>query len=170
MNVVTDFRNARFTPGLTNTMNYIVVHHTASGNATINAMLRFFRATKVVSIHYLVAKDGTIHYLVPEDKVAWHCGVSKYDWYTDMNHHCIGIEVLSNGTDYTDSQREAVWRLCRAIMRRRGIRKERVLRHSDIAWPRGRKVDISKQFWEKWGNDWSDFQSSLKRDKPFSNL
>lgn len=169
MNIVTDFRSARFTPGLTNTMNYIVIHHTASGNATINSMLRFFGMTKVVSIHYLVAKDGTIHYLVPEDKVAWHCGVSKYDWYTDMNPHCIGIEVLSDGKEYTNEQREAVWKLCKAIMKRRGIKPHRVLRHADVAMPRGRKSDISEPFYKPWGT-WGDFQSALMRNKIFSNL
>lgn len=170
MIILTDFTRAKFTPGLVNRRKVILIHHTSSGNATINNLLSFFRMTDQVSIHYLIARDGMIHHLVPEDKCAWHAGVSAYGEMKNINNHSIGIELLSDGKTFTTEQRVAAWFLCKDIMKRNQIPPHLVLRHSDVALPAGRKVDPNKAFWLPWGKDWSSFQSSLMRKKPFSNL
>lgn len=166
MDIVKDF-SGKFTPGLKNNPLFIIVHDTASGNATLNSILRFFRLSKAVSVHYVVGKSGEIVNMVPEDKVAWHAGVSEYLGYKDLNRYSIGIEVLSDGNSYTDEQRVAVWELCRDIMARNAIPPFKVLRHADVAMPKGRKSDISSPFWHKWGNLWADFQTSLSRKEPW---
>lgn len=162
MNIIKNL-TGRFTKGAVNSRKLIIVHHTASGNATLNSILRFFRLSNAVSIHYVVGREGEIVQMVDENNVAWHCGKSEWKGFTDINNCSIGIEVLSDGKSYTDAQRLAVKELCLDIMERNNIIRFRVLRHADVALPRGRKSDISFPFYEKF-NDWTGFQKSLIRD------
>jgi len=165
------FKNlsGRFTKGVVNSRLLVIVHHTASGSASLNAILRFFRMSEAVSIHYVVGKQGEVVQMVPEDKVAWHVGVSEFGQMKDLNRCSIGIEVLSSGKDYTDAQRVAVWELCRDIMSRNKIPPYKVLRHADVARPIGRKSDVDPEFHKPWGS-WGKFQSALSWKSPFSNL
>lgn len=159
----------RYTKGQRNSKLLIVVHDTASGNATLNAILRFFTLSNAVSIHYVVGKAGEIVQMVSEDNIAWHVGVSEFGQMKDLNRCSIGIEVLSDGKNYTNEQRVAVWELCRDIMKRNKIQPYKVLRHADVARPIGRKKDIEFEFYKPWGN-WGYFQTSLLWKSPFSNL
>ena len=86
---------------------------------------------------------------VPEARRAWHAGEGSWAGETDINSCSIGIEIANPGHDdgYPDFPRRqiaAVTALCRAIMRHRYIRPERVLAHSDVA--PGRKRDPGEKF------------------------
>lgn len=159
----------RYTKGIRNSKLLIIVHDTASGNATLNNILRFFTISNSVSIHYVVGRFGEIVQMVDEDNIAWHVGVSEFGQLKDLNRCSIGIEVLSDGKNYTNEQRVAVWELCRDIMKRNRIQPYKVLRHADVARPIGRKKDIEPEFFNPWGG-WGKFQSSLSWSQPFSNL
>jgi N-acetylmuramoyl-L-alanine amidase len=102
-----------------------------------------------VSSHYFVRENGEVIQLVPESMRAWHAGRSFWKGLTDINSASIGIEIANSGhpgglPDFPDAQIEAVIRLCRDIVSRRGIVPERVLGHSDVAPVR--KVDPGEKF------------------------
>ena len=113
-----------------------------------------------VSAHYLVETDGRIFALVPEDKRAWHAGVSSWEGETNINQRSIGIEIVNGGHDwpgpdgalpaYTSAQIEAVIALVSEIAARHAIPPERVVGHSDVA--PDRKRDPGEHFpWDRLG-------------------
>lgn len=105
-----------------------------------------------VSCHYVVLEDGFVLQNVPEERRAWHAGLSNWEDETDVNSRSIGIEIVNGGHDYSypdfpAKQIETVIELARDICARRGIQPERVLAHSDVA-PH-RKIDPGEKF--PWG-------------------
>lgn len=130
---------------------FLVLHFT---NEDFGRSLRVLTQGPVSS-HYLVAEDGTIYELVDEGRRAWHAGVSSWRGNTQLNASSIGIEIVNMGlqgpvedpasfAEYPKAQIDAVLELCKDIVRRHGIRPERVVGHSDIA-PQ-RKVDPGPRF------------------------
>lgn len=113
-----------------------------------------------VSAHYLVS-DGSparIYRLVDEERRAWHAGASAWKGTTMLNAASIGIELVNPGlrpgpdgpafAPYGEAQIAALIPLLQDIVRRHGIRPDRVLGHSDIA-PQ-RKVDPGPLFpWKR---------------------
>ncbi len=130
----------------------ILLHYTGmqTGEA---ALERLTSAESKVSSHYVVFEDGRIVQCVPEDKRAWHAGVSYWAGETDINSRSIGIEIVNPGhefgyPDFPRRQIAGVIVLCKGILTRRGqIRADRVLAHSDVA--PSRKQDPGEKFpWE----------------------
>ncbi len=150
----------------------IVLHYTGmrDGPAAIDWLCD---PASQVSCHYVVTDDGGILQLVAEDARAWHAGRSFWAGVTDVNSASIGIEIVNGGHDfglppYPDSQIAAVIDLCRDIMDRRGIRRERVLAHSDIA--PARKRDPGERFpWRQLAKSgvgcWVDCDAALPGDR-----
>ncbi len=102
-----------------------------------------------VSCHYVVDLDGRITQMVAEEMRAWHAGVSVWEGETDINSASIGIEIQNVGHDagypeFPAKQMQALITLSRDIVRRHGMRPERVLAHSDVA--PGRKIDPGEKF------------------------
>ena len=106
-----------------------------------------------VSAHYCVGKDGTVHALVPEERRAWHAGLSYWAGARDINGRSIGIELDNPGHQFgyqrfSDAQMEALAELCTGILARHPIPAHRVLGHSDVA--PARKIDPGELFeWRK---------------------
>jgi N-acetylmuramoyl-L-alanine amidase len=125
---------------------HLVLHHTAQPLDVSLDLLRFGR----VSAHYVVDVNGDIYRLVSEDRVAWHAGLSWWGEVRALNGTSIGIEIVNmdgNVHDYPDMQRDAVIRLCRAILQRHpGIAARNVVGHSDIA-PRRKDDPGGRFFW-----------------------
>lgn len=147
------------TPGM-NTKQFIIVHHTWTGEGTINGVLKTL-TTWAVSCHFVVDTNGDAYKIWSPDNILWHAWESQWYNFVGMNNYSVGIEVvwpLSNGW-FTDQQRETVRRLIQHLMAVLHIPAENVLRHKDIA-PK-RKVDISDIFWNKTYKTWGDFQKSL---------
>jgi N-acetylmuramoyl-L-alanine amidase len=126
----------------------ILLHYTGmqTGEA---ALQRLCTAPSKVSSHYVVFEDGRIVQLVPEEKRAWHAGVSHWAGETDINSRSIGIEIVNPGheggyPDYPRRQIAAVIALCRGIVMRRNIPRDRILAHSDVA--PSRKQDPGEKF------------------------
>jgi N-acetylmuramoyl-L-alanine amidase len=130
----------------------ILLHYTGmqTGDA---ALQRLCMAASKVSAHYVVFEDGRIIQCVPEDKRAWHAGVSSWAGETDINSRSIGIEIVNPGhefgyVNFPLRQIAAVISLCKSIVTRRGpIGADRILGHSDVA--PSRKQDPGEKFpWE----------------------
>lgn len=129
--------------------NTIVMHYTGM-DSMLAARERLTDPESKVSAHYLVDADGKVYDLVPEDKRAWHAGLSYWHGETDINSCSIGIEIVNPGHDlgyvpFPSAQMQAVMELARAIQSRHAI--QYVLGHSDIAPER--KKDPGELFpWE----------------------
>jgi AmpD protein len=104
-----------------------------------------------VSAHYLIDLAGVVWRLVPEEKMAWHAGVSKMpgaDLRERVNDFSIGIELIGDEeTPFTDAQYQTLAVLLRDIASRHPI--SNILGHTDIA--PDRKTD-------PWGLDWERVQ------------
>ena len=126
----------------------ILLHYTGMKTAQA-ALERLCAPDSKVSSHYFVFEDGRIVQLVQENRRAWHAGISHWAGETDINSLSIGIEIANPGhdggyPDFPSRQIAAVIALCKGIMARRGIRRERVLGHSDVA--PSRKQDPGEKF------------------------
>jgi len=126
----------------------IVLHYTGMSDAEA-ALERLCAAESQVSAHYFVYEDGRIVQMVPENRRAWHAGVSSWAGESDINSCSIGIEIANPGHDYgypdfPKRQIAAVTALCRGIQTRNTISPERVLAHSDVA--PARKQDPGEKF------------------------
>jgi N-acetylmuramoyl-L-alanine amidase len=127
----------------------ILLHYTGMQTGAA-ALERLCSPQSKVSTHYVVFEDGRIVQCVPEEKRAWHAGVSSWAGETDVNSRSIGIEIVNPGhefgySDFPLRQVAAVISLCKSIITRRGpIAPDRVLAHSDVA--PARKEDPGEKF------------------------
>ncbi len=102
-----------------------------------------------VSSHYTITENGEVYRHVDEAVRAQHAGVSFWAGETDINSRSIGIEICNGGHDYglpdfPKPQIAVLIELCREIVARHNIPKQRVLAHSDVA--PARKRDPGEKF------------------------
>jgi AmpD protein len=112
-------------------------------------------ASRQVSSHLLIRRDGEIIQYVPLHMRAWHAGESCFDNQERCNDFSIGIELEgSDDTQYTDSQYRSLANVTNEIQKLfPAISNERITGHSDIA--PGRKTDPGPNF------DWERYKSLL---------
>lgn len=130
----------------------LVLHYTGmqTGQA---ALERLCDAAAEVSSHYLVEEDGRIFRLVPEERRAWHAGVSFWKGERDINGRSIGIEIVNPGHEFgyrpfPEPQIGAVIELISDIRSRWDIEDSRIIGHSDVA--PARKEDPGELFpWKR---------------------
>jgi N-acetylmuramoyl-L-alanine amidase len=130
----------------------VILHYTGMSSAE-GAIGWLANPNSKVSCHYVVDEEGRITQMVEESQRAWHAGISHWDRETDINSVSLGIEIQNPGhehgyPDFPPAQMEAVAALCRDIARRRHVRPERFLAHSDVA--PGRKIDPGEKFDWAW--------------------
>lgn len=129
-------------------INMLVLHYTGMQSAAA-ALDRLCDPAARVSAHYLVEEDGTIWRLVPEERRAFHAGVSCWQGEPNLNFVSIGVEIVNPGHEwgyrsFPDRQMIAVGTLCRDILSRHSIPPDRIVGHSDIA--PDRKADPGELF------------------------
>ena len=125
-----------------------VLHYTGMQSAE-EALERLCDVEAQVSAHYVIEEDGRVHALVPEDRRAWHAGVSVWGADTDINSVSVGFEIVNPGHEwgyrpFPAAQISALIPLLRGTMERHGIPPARVVGHSDVA--PGRKEDPGELF------------------------
>ena len=129
-------------------VDMLILHYT--GMKTAQAALDRLRdPAAAVSSHYVVDEDGTVFQLVPEDRRAWHAGVSHWRGHAALNARSIGIEVVNPGhewgyRDFPVLQLAAVCDLCLLVSARHAIPARNVVAHSDVAPER--KEDPGERF------------------------
>lgn len=126
----------------------LVIHYTGMMPCE-RALDWLCRTESKVSAHYLIDEDGTTWRMVPEDRRAWHAGVSAWRGWRDLNSRSIGIELSNPGHDYgyrdfPTAQIDALCALAGGILARHPIPARNVVAHSDIA-PH-RKIDPGERF------------------------
>lgn len=129
-------------------VDMLILHYT--GMKTARAALDRLRDPgAAVSSHYVVDEDGTVFRLVPEDRRAWHAGVSHWRGHAALNARSVGIEIVNPGhewgyRDFPVLQLAAVCDLCLLILARHAIPARNVVGHSDVA--PDRKEDPGERF------------------------
>jgi N-acetylmuramoyl-L-alanine amidase len=130
------------------TVDMLILHYTGMKTAG-DAIDRLRDPEAAVSCHYVVDEDGTVFGLVPEDRRAWHAGVSYWRGHAALNARSIGIEIVNPGhewgyRDFPVLQLAAVCDLCLAILARHAIPARNIAGHSDVA--PDRKEDPGERF------------------------
>jgi N-acetylmuramoyl-L-alanine amidase len=118
-------------------IDMLVLHYTGMRSAA-EAIDRLRDPAARVSSHYVVEEDGQIWRLVPEDRRAWHAGVSFWRGHSVLNDRSIGIEIVNPGHEwgyrpFPALQMAAVCDLCLGVLSRHPIPARNVVAHSDIA-------------------------------------
>jgi AmpD protein len=114
-------------------------------------------AGRELSAHFLIDRAGDITQFVATARAAFHAGVSRWRGRAGCNDFSVGIELTGDADhDFTARQYAALARLCRELMRAYPqITPRRIVGHSQVAWPRGRKSDPGPRF------DWGRLRESL---------
>jgi N-acetylmuramoyl-L-alanine amidase len=115
----------------------LILHYTGMRSGA-EAIARLRDPVARVSSHYVVEEDGAVFRLVPEDRRAWHAGVSHWRGHALLNGRSIGIEIVNPGHEhgyrpFPALQMAAVCELCLGILARHPIPARNVVAHSDVA-------------------------------------
>lgn len=118
-------------------IDMLILHYTGMRTAA-EALDRLCSPEAQVSAHYLIEENGTLWRLVPEERRAWHAGLSFWAGRRDINSVSIGIELANPGHEFgyrafPEAQMAALEALCRDILARHPIPARHVLGHSDVA-------------------------------------
>ena len=129
-------------------VSMVVLHYTEMQGADA-AIERLTDPEAKVSAHYIISEAGEVTRLVPEEKRAWHAGVSYWRGETDVNAVSVGIELDHPGhaygyREFADAQIAALVPLLARIVERYDIPRANVVGHSDVA-PQ-RKTDPGELF------------------------
>ena len=114
-----------------------------------------------LSAHFLVDRSGGLTQFVPTGRAAYHAGASRWRGREGCNEFSIGIELVGDAEhDFTARQYLSLARLCRELMRAHPrITPKRIVGHSQVALPRGRKQDPGPRF------DWDRLRALLARGR-----
>ena len=118
-------------------VDLVVLHYTGMPTARA-ALARLCDPASRVSAHYLIDEAGATCRLVPEERRAWHAGVSSWTGDADVNGRSVGIELANPGHEFgyvpfPEAQLDALEILLADIFERRHIDPVRVVGHSDVA-------------------------------------
>jgi N-acetylmuramoyl-L-alanine amidase len=129
-------------------IDMLILHYTGMRSAR-EAVERLRDPVAKVSSHYVVDEDGFVLRLVPEERRAFHAGVSYWRGQTELNGRSIGIEIVNPGhefgyRDFPVLQLAGVCDLCLEILSRHAIPARNIVAHSDVA--PDRKEDPGEKF------------------------
>jgi len=129
-------------------VDMLVLHYTGMRTAA-EAIARLRDPAARVSSHYVVEEDGRVWRLVPEQRRAWHAGVSYWRGHVGLNDRSVGIEIVNPGhehgyRDFPVLQMASVCDLCLDLFSRHPIPARNVVAHSDVA--PDRKEDPGERF------------------------
>ncbi len=118
-------------------VDMLILHYTGMKSGS-EAIARLRDPASRVSAHYVVEEDGTVFRLVPEERRAWHAGVSSWRGHSTLNGRSIGIEVVNPGHEwgyrpFPVLQMAALCDLCLEILGRHPIPARNVVAHSDVS-------------------------------------
>jgi N-acetylmuramoyl-L-alanine amidase len=158
-------------------IDILVLHYTGMKTAE-EALARLCDPAAKVSAHYTIDRAGTVYAHVPEERRAWHAGVSCWAGERNVNARSIGIELVNPGHEFgyvpfTDDQVASLIDLASGIVERHAIPAARVLGHSDVApmrksdpgelFPWSRLADYGIGAWPEEVKPKGDFAAHLAR-------
>ncbi len=133
-------------------IKYVIIHYTGM-QSEIESIMRLKDKSSKVSCHYLINRKGLITKMVPDTKIAWHAGKSKWKKINNLNKYSLGIELVNKGhkfgyEKYSELQIKSLIKLCTYLKKKYNFKNESFLGHSDIA--PFRKLDPGEKFpWKR---------------------
>jgi len=129
-------------------IDMLVFHYTGMRTGE-EALARLCDPAAKVSAHYTIDRDGSVYAHVPEDRRAWHAGVSFWAGERNVNARSIGIELVNPGHEFgyvpfAEDQIASLIALSHDILARHPIPAGCVVGHSDVA--PARKTDPGELF------------------------
>jgi N-acetylmuramoyl-L-alanine amidase len=126
----------------------VLLHYTGMATGE-QALARLRDPEAKVSAHYLIEEDGRVFAMVPEERRAWHAGVSFWQGVRNLNGVSIGVEIVNPGHEwgyraFPEAQIAAVIELLGGIRERWDVADNRIVGHSDVA--PDRKIDPGELF------------------------
>ena len=127
---------------------FVIIHYTGM-QSEIESITRLKDKNSNVSCHYLINRKGVVTLMVPDNKIAWHAGKSKWKKFKDLNKYSIGIELVNKGHQYgyqnfTKAQMKSLIQICKKLKKKYKIDANNFLGHSDVAPLR--KIDPGEKF------------------------
>jgi len=141
---------------------YTMLHHTGSPGYEGNCRILSGKKTvgRNTSVHYVVGLGGEICKIGEHEDILWHAGKSRYRGRERLNNYSIGIEICSDGFNYTQDQRDSVRELITYINEIEGISWQNIIRHKDVARHRG-KWDVHDSFWANEFDSFDEYTQSF---------
>ena len=133
-------------------IKFVIIHYTGM-QSEIESLKRLKSPKYKVSCHYLINRKGLITKMVPDTKIAWHAGKSKWKKINNLNKYSLGIELVNKGhkfgyEKYSELQIKSLIKLCTYLKKKYNFKNESFLGHSDIA--PFRKLDPGEKFpWKR---------------------
>jgi N-acetylmuramoyl-L-alanine amidase len=118
-------------------VDMLILHYT--GMPTVEeALARLCDPAAKVSSHYTIDEAGVIYRHVPEERRAWHAGVSFWAGEANVNGRSVGIELVNPGHEFgyvpfAEPQIASLIELTQGILSRHRIPARFVVGHSDVA-------------------------------------
>ena len=111
----------------------IVLHCDASPSEQATLSWLANPASKV-SYHALIHRDGWVSRIVPDEKRAWHAGVSKWHDITDVNSASLGL-AFANRHDGKEPLTQAQLDIAQAVVQywRQRYDIDAIVGHRDVA-------------------------------------
>jgi AmpD protein len=136
-----------FSPAPRHELLGVLVHHSVMPfEATIAHMLD---PAAAVSYHVIVAPDGARCTLVPDERVAWHAGVSKFLGRSGCNYFLLGLAFAGDTyrAPLTEAQIASAleWLDCR--WKRNHWTLDHIADHRQVS--PGRKDDLNPAEWDR---------------------
>ncbi len=125
----------------------VCFHHTVK---TFGETLAYMQTpASKVSYHVVIAADGTRACLVPDERPAWHAGVSVFQGYTNPNDILLGAAFAgdTHRAPLTGPQIASALDWLAPRWRRHGWTPDCMTDHRQIA--PGRKDDLAPAEWER---------------------
>lgn len=164
-------------PGI-NSKQFIILHHTGGTGLWASLTNYLSGSNRYVSTHYTVGKNGEIGKIGEDNDILWHVGLGSHPQInngqeSNLNPYSIGIEIVSNGVEYTDTQRDAVEKLCVYLCLQHKIPTHNILRHLDVSGYRG-KWDVGINFFKNqltpMGTFRETIESKLETEQSLENV
>lgn len=109
---------------------YIILHTTEGGSKGSIAKL-----SKNGECNYVVDTDGDVYRIIERGRTAYHAGLSMWNGRTGLDSCSIGIEIVGyHNRDLTAAQYASLKRLLAELKAIYGIRDDRILTHSMVAF------------------------------------
>lgn len=126
---IIDCSEAFRTNNIRPTTEYVVIHHIAAKQGSVNDICNVHfgeHQWSTIGYHYYVRKDGTIIQLKPDNEVAPH---ALY-----FNNNCVAICLEGNFSDefIEDVQKEALLYITEKMLDKYHLTADKVLRHCDL--------------------------------------
>ena len=80
-------------------IKFVIIHYTGM-QSEIESIKRLMDKKSKVSCHYLINRRGRVLGMVPDRRIAWHAGKSRWMNFKNLNNCSIGIELVNKGHQF----------------------------------------------------------------------